>query len=169
MPWKESSVIDERMRFVISLKDCESMTSLCAELRISSPSPEPRCPGRTRTRSRSWLRIEGCPLLPPYRQFTLAHWMRCGSRLLPGGRLGVGSAIGKVSQFIRSQPGLWIDGHNVFFYHHTQTVRPNLVHKMRGNASAQNGVVRNDVDGYRPALPRPPARSWRHDTVRLRC
>jgi effector-binding domain-containing protein len=30
-----------------------------------------------------------------------------------------GPAVGKVWDFIRSQPGLWIDGHNVFLYHHT--------------------------------------------------
>src|SRR5215472_5441758 len=29
-----------------------------------------------------------------------------------------GSALGKVWPFIRSQPGLWTDGHNVFLYHH---------------------------------------------------
>jgi hypothetical protein len=34
MPWKESSVMDERMRFVIRLKDGESMASLCREFRI---------------------------------------------------------------------------------------------------------------------------------------
>src|SRR4051794_24870561 len=27
-------------------------------------------------------------------------------------------ALGKVWDFIRSQPGLWTDGHNVFIYHH---------------------------------------------------
>jgi effector-binding domain-containing protein len=35
---------------------------------------------------------------------------------------GVGSAwgpaVGKVWEFIRSQPGLWTDGHNIFVYHH---------------------------------------------------
>jgi hypothetical protein len=31
MPWKESSVMDERIRFVIRLKDGESMASLCRE------------------------------------------------------------------------------------------------------------------------------------------
>jgi effector-binding domain-containing protein len=35
---------------------------------------------------------------------------------------GVGSAwgpaLGKVWEFIRSQPGLWTDGHNIFLYHH---------------------------------------------------
>jgi transposase InsO family protein len=35
MPWKESSVMDERMRFVIRLKDGESMASLCREFKIS--------------------------------------------------------------------------------------------------------------------------------------
>lgn len=35
MPWKESSVMDERMRFVIRLKDGESMASLCREFEIS--------------------------------------------------------------------------------------------------------------------------------------
>src|SRR5438309_3098856 len=35
MPWKESSVIDERMRFVVRLKDGESMASLCREFGIS--------------------------------------------------------------------------------------------------------------------------------------
>jgi effector-binding domain-containing protein len=29
-----------------------------------------------------------------------------------------GSALGKVWDFIRSQPGLWTDGHNIFLYHH---------------------------------------------------
>ncbi len=35
MPWKESSVMDERMRFVIRLKDGESMAMLCREFGIS--------------------------------------------------------------------------------------------------------------------------------------
>jgi transposase InsO family protein len=35
MPWKESSVMDERMRFVIRLKEGESMASLCREFGIS--------------------------------------------------------------------------------------------------------------------------------------
>jgi effector-binding domain-containing protein len=29
-----------------------------------------------------------------------------------------GLAVGKVWDFIRSQPGLWTDGHNIFLYHH---------------------------------------------------
>ena len=29
-----------------------------------------------------------------------------------------GPALGKVWEFIRSQPGLWTDGHNIFLYHH---------------------------------------------------
>lgn len=35
MPWKETSVMDERMRFVIRLKDGESMALLCREFGIS--------------------------------------------------------------------------------------------------------------------------------------
>src|ERR1700676_5341412 len=35
MSWKESSVMDERMRFVFRLKDGESMASLCREFQIS--------------------------------------------------------------------------------------------------------------------------------------
>src|SRR5271170_7334260 len=35
MPWKESSVMDERIRFVIRLKDGESMAGLCREFGIS--------------------------------------------------------------------------------------------------------------------------------------
>ncbi len=39
MPWKESSVSDERMRFMIRLKDGESMASLCREFGISRCCP----------------------------------------------------------------------------------------------------------------------------------
>src|SRR5579872_678759 len=35
MPWRKCSVMDERMRFVIRLKDGESMASLCREFGIS--------------------------------------------------------------------------------------------------------------------------------------
>ena len=35
MPWKVRSVMDERMRFVIRLKDGEAMASLCREFGIS--------------------------------------------------------------------------------------------------------------------------------------
>ena len=35
MPWKERSVIDERMRIVIRLKDGEAMAALCREFGIS--------------------------------------------------------------------------------------------------------------------------------------
>src|SRR6187455_3687672 len=35
MPWRKCSVLDERMRFVIRLKDGESMASLCLEFNIS--------------------------------------------------------------------------------------------------------------------------------------
>src|SRR5215470_1668250 len=29
-----------------------------------------------------------------------------------------GPALGKVWEFIRSQPGLWTDGHNIYLYQH---------------------------------------------------
>jgi transposase len=35
MPWKECSVMDERLRFVAKLLDGESMTDLCREFGIS--------------------------------------------------------------------------------------------------------------------------------------
>src|ERR1700761_7400930 len=35
MPWKETSVMEERMRFVLRLKDGESMASLCREFGIA--------------------------------------------------------------------------------------------------------------------------------------
>ena len=35
MPWKERSVVEERMRFVLRLKDGESRASLCREFGIS--------------------------------------------------------------------------------------------------------------------------------------
>src|SRR5512140_1182417 len=35
MPWKERSVMDERMRFVVRRQDGESMASLCREFGIS--------------------------------------------------------------------------------------------------------------------------------------
>ena len=31
-----------------------------------------------------------------------------------------GPAVSKVWDFIRSQPGLWTDGHNIFVYHHPE-------------------------------------------------
>jgi hypothetical protein len=38
-----------------------------------------------------------------------------------------GPAVGKVWDFIRSQPGLWTDGHNIFLYRHaTQPGAPIL-------------------------------------------
>ena len=35
MPWKESSVVEERLRFVARLLDGEAMTDLCREFGIS--------------------------------------------------------------------------------------------------------------------------------------
>ena len=35
MPWKESSVMDERLRFIARLLEGEAMTDLCVEFGIS--------------------------------------------------------------------------------------------------------------------------------------
>jgi hypothetical protein len=35
MPWKERSIVEKRMRFVLRLKDGETMASLCPEFGIS--------------------------------------------------------------------------------------------------------------------------------------
>jgi effector-binding domain-containing protein len=37
-----------------------------------------------------------------------------------------GSALDKVWEFIRSQAGLWTDGHNIFLYHHSKPGAPIL-------------------------------------------
>ena len=41
---------------------------------------------------------------------------------VPPGEVGLAwrPAVGKVWEFIRSQPGLWTDGHNIFLYHHSK-------------------------------------------------
>jgi hypothetical protein len=45
MPWKESSVMEERLRFVARLLDGETMTDVCREFGISRkiPSCQPCC------------------------------------------------------------------------------------------------------------------------------
>ena len=35
MPWKDRSIVEERTRFVLRLKDAECMSSLCREFGIS--------------------------------------------------------------------------------------------------------------------------------------
>ena len=52
----------------------------------------------------------------------VVHSLRLAAvrREVPQGAVGAawGPAVGKVWDFIRSQPGLWTDGHNIFLYHH---------------------------------------------------
>src|ERR1700676_1187744 len=82
----------------------------------------------TGTRSRSWFTIEECPSPSTYRLFTPASWPRRGARSRRArlARRG-GPALGKVWEFIRSQPGLRTDGHNIFLYYHpTQPGTPIL-------------------------------------------
>ena len=55
MPWKECHVEDERMRFVIRLKDAEKMVGLCKDSRVRSPASftdRDKMPGR-RSRDRN--------------------------------------------------------------------------------------------------------------------
>ena len=61
-------------------------------------------------------------------------------------------ALGKVWGFIRSQPGLWSDGHNIFLYHHpTQPGAPILCDfGVEGHAhicSCGRGVRDRNVSG----------------------
>ena len=51
MPWKECSVVEERLRFVARLLDGEAMTELCRELGISA---KPATRSLTATRSMAW-------------------------------------------------------------------------------------------------------------------
>src|SRR5438270_11236427 len=76
-------------------------------------------PEVTGTRSRSCFTIEECPSPSTYRLFTPGKLAAVRREVAPG---AVGSAwgpaLGKVWEFIRSEPGLWTDGHNIFLYHH---------------------------------------------------
>ena len=65
------------------------------------------------------FKIEKCPSPSIYRLFTPASWPRCGARSRQArlARRG-GRPWDKVWEFIRSQPGLRSDGHNIFLYHH---------------------------------------------------
>jgi len=38
MPWKESSIVNERMKFVLRLVDGEKMSDLCREFGITRPT-----------------------------------------------------------------------------------------------------------------------------------
>ena len=51
MPWKECHVMDERLRFVARLLECETMTALCEEFGISR---------KPATRSTSGTGRSGC-------------------------------------------------------------------------------------------------------------
>jgi transposase-like protein len=47
MPWKESSVMEERLRFVARLLDGEAMTDVCREFGISHKTGYPGARGPT--------------------------------------------------------------------------------------------------------------------------
>jgi hypothetical protein len=73
---------------------------------------------RVGTRSPSWLRSGNVRLV----NLETVHSRKLAAvrREVAPGAVGSawGPAIGKVWTFIRSQPGLWTDGHNIFLYHH---------------------------------------------------
>ena len=48
MPWKESSVMDERLRFIARLLEGEAMTDLCHAWRSQHPKARPRRNSRWR-------------------------------------------------------------------------------------------------------------------------
>ena len=75
--------------------------------------------GLTATRSRSWFTIEECPSPSTYRLFTPRKLAAVRREIAPGAVASAwGPALDKVGEFIRSQPGLRTDGHNIFLYHH---------------------------------------------------
>jgi hypothetical protein len=95
MPWKERSIVEERMRFVLRLKDGESMASLCREFGISRVTgykiyeryKECGLAGLT-DRARS---DNGVPFASPHGLFNLSRlavwWLRLGvtiERIQPG-------------------------------------------------------------------------------------
>ena len=61
--------------------------------------------------------------MPPSVNLQTVHPRRLAAvrcEVAPGElRSAWGPALGKVWPFIRSQPGLWTDGHNIFLYHHS--------------------------------------------------
>ena len=71
------------------------------------------------TRSLSWFTIEECLSPSTYRLFTPRKLAAVRLEVAPGAASSAWwPALGKVWEFIRSQPGLWTDGHNIFLYHH---------------------------------------------------
>src|SRR5260370_17172419 len=71
-----------------------------------------------------------------------------------------GPALGKVWEFIRSQPGLRTDGHNIFLYHHpTQPGAPILCDfgvEVTSIFEAGGEVYATETQGGEPAAPLPP-------------
>jgi len=80
-----------------------------------------------------------------------------------------GPAIGKVWPFIRSQPGLWTDGHNIFLYHHpTQPGTPILCDfgvEVRRTFETTGEVYATETPGGRSCCRHPPrgARNRMHE------
>ena len=60
MPWKASSVMDERLRFVASLLDGEAMTEVCRDFGVSRKT--------TRLIVVTWWTLLTCMIRRPERQ-----------------------------------------------------------------------------------------------------
>ena len=73
------------------------------------------------TRLRFWFTIRGMPVSV---NLQTVHHRKLAAvrREVAPGAVGSawGPAVSKVWNFIRGQPGLWTDGHNIFLYHHTE-------------------------------------------------
>src|SRR5215470_7067671 len=63
--------------------------------------------------------IDKCQSPSTYKRFTLASWPRCGARSRRARWARGDRPWAKVWPFIRSQLGLWTNGHNIFLYHHS--------------------------------------------------
>src|ERR1039457_1912879 len=68
-----------------------------------------------------------------------------------------GPAVGKVWDFIRSQPGFWTDGHNIFLYHHPQQpgapILCNSASRSRAHLKTRARCTRPKRQGAKPPSP----------------
>ena len=67
----------------------------------------------------------------------------------------VGAALGKVWDFIRSQPGLWTDGHNIFVYQELEAAgrAETLRLRRRGHATFETAGEVHATETPRAKLP----------------
>ncbi len=127
--WLSSSPLSPRVPTLPSRANCAatntSARSLSARRRHRSRSEFGKSAS---TPSSSWT-------APPQVPRMTTATRRCPARgipqpigkslSIPPGTVGAawGPALGKVWPFIRSQPGLWTDGHNISLFHHPDALR----------------------------------------------